>query len=292
MNAAPLLVLPSPFDGHPGTLYLHEPPGTPAGQLRAQLLDESYARPFVLDDGECRYLYFSVRLMQSAMRLEAPDALELRYTQAMMACLLFKPKPRRLLLIGLGGGSLVKFCHRRLPVTQVVAVELDPDVVAFRDLFQMPPDDERLSIVIGDGGAVLAAADKGIDVILVDAFDREGYAPALASREFFETAFVKLSGGGVLVVNLAGDPASYAGLVGRVMDVFDSRAIVVPVSEDGNHVLYAFRDPAFDPRWRQLAGRSRELKARFGLDFPRFVERLERASKQGVARRLLCGDYL
>lgn len=292
MNDAPHFALHSPFDGHPGMLYLHEPPGTPQGQLRARLLDESYPRPFVLDDGECRYLYFSIRLMQSAMRRKAPDALELRYTQEMMACLLFKPKPGRLLQIGLGGGSLVKFCHRRLPGTRVLAVEIDPDVVAFRDLFEVPLDDERLAIVCGDGGAFLAAADKGIDFILVDAFDREGYAPGLTDREFFETALDRLSGGGVLVVNLAGDPASYAGLVGRVMEVFDDRVIVVPVPEDGNHVLFAFRDPAFDPRWRQLAGRAKELKARFGLDFPRFVERLERASKQGVARRLLCGDYL
>lgn len=292
MNAAPLFTLPSPFDGHSGTLYLLEPPDTAASAMRARLLDESYARPFVLDDGECLYLYFSIRLMQSAMRREAPDALELRYTQAMMACLLFKPRPRRLLLIGLGGGSLVKFCHRRLPGTQVVAVELDPDVIAFRDLFRVPADDERLAVVCGDGAAVLAAADKGMDFILVDGFDRAGYAPALAGREFIETAFAKLSGGGILVVNLAGDPASYAGLVGCVMAVFDNRAIVVPIAEDGNHVLYAFRDPAFDPRWRLMAGRSRELKARFGLDFPRFVERLERASKQGIARKLLCGDYI
>ena len=292
MTALPPYVLPSPFASHPGTLYLLEPPGTPAGLVRARLLDESYHRPFVLDDGECRYLYFDVHLMQSAMRLKTPDALELRYTQKMMACLLFKPKPKRLLLIGLGGGSLVKFCYRRLPGTQVVAVELDPDVVAFRDLFQVPPDDERLAVIRGDGAEVLAAAAKGIDVVLVDAFDKQGYAPALAGRTFFETVFEKLSGDGIVVVNLAGEPATYAGLVGRVAEVFDDRVIVVPVPEDGNHMLYAFKDRDFDPRWRQLAQRAKELKARFGLDFPRFVDKMERASKQGVARRLLCGELL
>lgn len=288
----PGLTLPSPFSGHAGTLHLLDEPDTSLGALRADLLAERYPRPFVLDDGECRYLYFSVSLMQSAMRLKAPDALELRYTQEMMAALLFKPRPRRLMLIGLGGGSIVKFCYRRLPGTQVTAVELNPDVIAFRELFLVPPDDARLSIVQADGAAFLEQAEKGIDLLLVDAFDRTGYAPELACQEFFESAFEKLSGSGVLVVNLAGEPATYAGLVGRVMAAFDDRVLVVGVPEDGNHVLYAFKSRDFDPRWRALAQQARELKARFGLDFPRFVEKLERAAKQGIARRLWQGDYL
>jgi spermidine synthase len=291
MTAPPCFTLASPFASHPGTLHLLEPPDASAGALRARLLDESYDKPFVLDDGECRYLYFNVRLMQSAMRLKSPDALELRYTQKMMAFLLFKPKPARVLLIGLGGGSLVKFCHRRLSGTQILAVELSPAVIAFRDLFLVPPDDERLAVICGDGGEYLAGADKGIDVILIDAFDREGYAPELARREFFESAFAKLSGTGILVVNLAGEQATYAGLVGRVMEVFDDRVIVISVPEDGNQMLYAFKDRDFDPRWRQLANRAKELRARHGLDFPRFLDKMERAAKQGVARRLRHGDF-
>ena len=94
----PLFQLPSPFEIESGTVLMQEPPWARAGELRAQLLDESYPRPFVIDDGERRYLYFNVRLMQSAMRLDAPTALDLRYTQKMMAFLLFNPKPKRLVL--------------------------------------------------------------------------------------------------------------------------------------------------------------------------------------------------
>ncbi|WP_301275461.1 spermidine synthase-like protein [Dechloromonas sp.] len=292
MTETEFFTLPSPFDCHAGTLYLQEPPESRAGALRACLLDESYDKPFVLDDGECRYLYFNVRLMQSAMRLKLPDLLEIRYTQKMMACLLFKPKPKRLLLIGLGGGSIVKFCYRRLPGTQVTAVELNPAVIAFRSLFKLPDDDERLQIVCADGAEYLAAAERGLDVILLDAFDKEGYVPELARQEFFELIFDKLSGAGVLVVNLAGEHSSYGGLVGRVMAAFDDRVIVISVPEDGNHVLYAFKDRNFDPRWKSLTNQAKELKAHYGLDFPRFVEKIERASKQGVARRLQFGEYV
>ena len=77
--------LPSPFEVETGIVLLLEPPWARAGELRARLLDESYPKPFVIDDGKSRFLYFSVRLMQSEMSLKAPNDLALRYTQKMMA---------------------------------------------------------------------------------------------------------------------------------------------------------------------------------------------------------------
>ncbi|MBP5986908.1 MAG: spermidine synthase-like protein [Azonexus sp.] len=280
-----LYELPSPFEVETGTVLMHEPAWAKEGELRAQLLDESYPRPFVIDDGKSRFLYFNVRLMQSEMSLKAPYDLAIRYTQKMMAFLLFQPRPKRIVLIGLGGGSLIKFCHRRMPGTHLTAIELDPDVIAFRDAFLVPPDDERLQILQADGAEYIANAEKGIDVLLVDAFDRTGFAPSLANREFFDNAFAKLAGNGVLVINLAGEKESYEGLIGEAMHVFDDQVIVISVPDDGNHVLYAFKERYFEPRWRWLHNYAKELRAKFGLDFPAFVQKMERSTKLGLARR-------
>lgn len=280
-----LYELPSPFEVETGTVLMHEPAWASEGELRAQLLDESYPKPFVIDDGKSRFLYFNVRLMQSEMSLKAPHDLAIRYTQKMMAFLLFQPRPKRIVLIGLGGGSLIKFCHRRMPGTHLIAIELDPEVIAFRDAFLVPPDDERLEILQADGAEYIANAEKGIDVLLVDAFDKTGFAPSLANREFFDNAYAKLAGNGVLVINLAGEKESYEGLIGEAMHVFDDQVIVISVPDDGNHVLYAFKERYFEPRWRWLHNYAKELRAKFGLDFPAFVQKMERSTKLGLARR-------
>ena len=277
--------MPSPFDPDGGRVLLLEPPWASAEALQSQLLAETYPKPYVMDDGERRFLHFNERLIQSAMRLAAPNELDLRYTQKMMSFLLFRARPRRLVLIGLGGGSLVKFCHARLPATQVTVLENNPDVIALREAFLVPPDGPNLKVLAADGAEYLEQTENGIDVLLVDAFDSAGFAPGLANREFFEQARARLTGSGVLVVNLAGDRQRYEGLIGVVMQVFDDRAIVVPVPEDHNHVLLAFRDPAFEPDWRRLRARARELRARYGLDFPAFLEKIERSAKLGLARR-------
>lgn len=277
--------MPSPFEVETGTVLMLEPSWAREGELRAQLLDESYPKPFVIDDGKSRFLYFNVRLMQSEMSLKAPNDLSLRYTQKMMAFLLFQPRPKRIALIGLGGGSLIKFCYQRMPGAHLTAVELDANVIALRDTFLLPPDGPRLQVLHADGAEYLEAADKGLDVLLVDAFDKTGFAPSLANREFFDMAFAKLGGNGVLVINLAGEKDTYAGLIGEAMHVFDDQVIVISVPEDGNHILYAFKERYFEPRWRWLHNYAKELRANFGLDFPAFVQKMERSTKLGLARR-------
>ncbi len=248
-------------------------------------MNSPHPKPYVVDDDERRYLHFDGRLVQSAMSLAAPNALDVRYSQKMMSFLLFQPKPRRLVLIGLGGGSLVKFCHYRLPATHLAVIENNPHVIALRDSFWIPPDGPNLQVLEGDGAEYLERADKGIDVLLVDAFDETGVAPSLADRRFFEQAHAKLAGSGVLVMNLAGDAQAYEGLVAVAMETFDRQVIVVPVKEDGNHVLLAFRNPAFEPNWRKLRGTAKELRAKFALDFPDFLEKIARSVKLGLASR-------
>jgi spermidine synthase len=284
-SPAALFSMPSPFETETGTVLMLEPAWARPGELRAQLLDESYSKPFVIDDGKSRFLYFNVRLMQSEMSLKTPNELMLRYTQKMMAFLLFQPRPKRIDLIGLGGGSLIKFCYYKMPGTQLTAIELNPDVIALREQFQMPDDGPRLQTLNMDGAEYLEQTAKGIDVLLVDAFDKTGFAPTLANREFFENAFEKLSGNGVLVINLAGEKDTYAGLIGEAMHVFDDQVIVISVPDDGNHILYAFKERYFEPRWRWLHNYAKELRAKFGLDFPAFVQKMERSSKLGFARR-------
>jgi spermidine synthase len=281
----PWFEMPSPFDTEAGTVLMLEPSWASRGELRAQLLDESYPKPFVIDDGERRHLHFNMRLTQSVMRVRAPNELEVRYTQKMMSFLLFNPRPGHIVQIGLGGGSLLKFCYHRLPAVQLTAVELDPHIIALREIFQVPPDGPRLRIMQGDGAEYLEQAGQRMDVLLVDAFDRTGLAPGLANRTFFDAARARLSGNGLLLINLAGERESYEGLVAEAQEVFDDQIIVLPVPEDGNHILLAFRDRRFEPRWRWLHSHARELRSKYGLDFPAFASKIERAARQGLSRR-------
>jgi spermidine synthase len=289
---ASIVEIPSPFRRDEGRVKVLEPPDCNRTQLRESLVTGAYRKPFIVEDRETRALHFSRDFIQSAMRLDDPCALEFAYTRKMMGFLLFTHEPREILVLGLGGGSLVKYCHRHLCAARIVVVEIDPDVVAFRDEFRVPPDDERLSVLVDDAAAYVARSPRAADVILMDAFDREGFAPSVASSDFYADAREALTRRGVLVVNLVGAPRERVAHLERIRATFDDNVILVPVEDDGNHVAFAFRDARFEPRWRWIAEQARGMRQRYGLDFPRFAGAFERSRKLGYLERTLRSRHL
>lgn len=279
--------MPSPFETQPGVLRLLEPPDADAAALRRLLVAGRYGKPFVIEADGTRALHFVPDQVQSAMRLAAPEALSFRYTREMMGFLLFVPRPREVLMLGLGGGSLAKFCFRYLPRTRVSVVENNPWVAAWREQFVVPADGPRFQVHLADASEYVARCDSQPDAILVDAFDRSGYAASIASRGFYALAREALARDGVLVANLVGERAERLEHIAAVRGAFGDASLLLPVPGDGNDLLFAFRNPSFSPRWRSVDKVARELKAALGLDLPRLARRLERSQKLGYLRRAL-----
>lgn len=285
-----IIELESPFPTELGLLKLLEPPDADRAQLIERILCGLYEKPFVIDDGFSRTLYFSLAYIQSAMRIKDPLALELAYTRKMMGFLLFINQPRNILMLGLGGGSLAKFCHRHLPLAQITVVEIDPHVVAFRELFEIPPDGPRFRVLVGDAALHVAGDAGSPDVIMTDAFDRHGFATSVCSRDFYANVHASLARRGVMVANLAGQREERIAHLGMIREVFADNVLVLPIQDDGNHVAFAFRDPTFEPRWRWIESQAKALGSRYGLDFPKFAKKLERSRKLGYVERTLVFD--
>ena len=276
-----ILVLPSPFLSDTDTIRLLEPADCDGPCLLRQVRSGEYDKPFVIDDGTTRSLHFSLSLIQSTMSLKDPYALVLDYTQAMMGFLLFCPRPRQILMLGLGGGSLAKFCYRHVGSAKITVVEIDPHVIAFRDEFELPPDDARLSVIEGDGAEWVVKSrewDERPDVVMMDAFDRHGLSGSVSSIGFYQSVHDALSGRGVMVANLAGDKDSREDHLAMIAQVFDDRLLTIRLP-DGNDIVFAFRQPGFTPRWREIGNLAKALRTRTGLDYPRFAQRLERSRR-------------
>ena len=267
-----------------GVIRVLEPSNRDAGRLRDDIVAGRYDKPFILDDGRVRRLYFTLSYVQSAMRLKDPHALDLAYTRKMMAFLLFQPNPKRILLIGLGGGSLAKFCHRHLPRARITAVEIDSTVIAMSAQFGVAPD-ERLAIVQADAADYLPTAQADTDVLLLDGFDRHGIAPSLGNPAFFDAARRRLRPHGLLVANLAGAEDNWRPHLAMLRDAFQDRVILVRVAGDDNHIAFAFADPDFPPPWPLLEKTAQGLQRRYGLDYPDFLRRLKRAAARRLPRR-------
>lgn len=232
----------------------------------------------ISEDAGTRYLHFGSEWVQGAMRIRRPWALELAYTQEMMAGLLLRdaPWPRSALLIGLGAGSLAKFIWRFFPQTKITVVEIHPQMpFAARQFFKLPEEDERLRIHIGDGAAFVATNKHRYDLILVDGFDHNARAGVLDTLPFYVNCRSRLSKEGLLATNLFGHARGFKASTGRISEAFAGRSIVFPSLDSGNAIAIAAEGRPVEVSLPELRTRAAALKAATALDLRPTITRLQ-----------------
>ena len=198
--------------------------------------------PFVREAHGTRSLHFTYGELQSQMQTGSPWHLEVDYTRTMMGFLLFNNNPAVVGMIGLGGGSLVKFCYRYLVHARVMVAEINPHVIALRDTFQIPPDDERLQVIACDGARWVRDLPSTTDVLMVDGFDARGQSAQLCSQAFYDSCVQALSPRGLLVVNLHRDHLDYPLLLERINRSFNGATLEALAEEKSNGIIFAFKD--------------------------------------------------
>ncbi|KVK80975.1 spermidine synthase [Burkholderia cepacia] len=209
-------------------------------------------RPYVLKTEHAISLHFDHMATQSFMSLRTPDKLTLGYTRTMMGFLLLQPHARHICMIGLGGGSLAKFCYRHLSEAAIDAVEINPEVIALRDVFRIPRDPARLRVICADGADYVIREDVQTDVILLDAFVAEGMPSQCADIAFFAACRERLTDGGVLAINLADDDPALPLHIKRLGAAFGASYAVVRCDDDNNFVAFAWKGDGRLPSRRAL----------------------------------------
>lgn len=195
--------------------------------------------PFIREEGNSKSLHFSVNLLQSRMHNSRPDELDLDYTRTMMGFLILNPQPRHVAMIGLGGGSLAKYCYRHLPAAKITVVEINPHVIALRKEFLIPDDNERFTVIEANGADYVRTAEPDIDVLLVDGYDHRGQPPQLCSQDFYENCRGVLTDQGVMAVNLHDTHPLYELFIDRIGRSFDHNIAEVYGNRDGNVIVFA-----------------------------------------------------
>ncbi len=215
--------------------------GDPAdGQSGFEVLhakDTQYHRLAVVEDGTSRYLRFD-NSFQSGMFVEQPYRTRFDYTDYLQLALAYNAGARRILFIGLGGGSAPKRMWRDFPALQLDAVELDREVVDVAYRFFGLPRDDRLRVDVEDGRRYLSQNEGPWDAIVIDAFYSDSIPFHLATREFLELAQARLAPGGVIATNVIGAVAGEQSRLLRSMlrtyrTIFPTVAIH-PVFSDGD----------------------------------------------------------
>jgi spermidine synthase len=240
----------------------------------------------IVEEDGVRVLQIGGDAIQSAMRLDSPDAIELDYVRAMMAFLLFHPEPRDILMIGLGAGSMARFVHAHMLRTRVTVAEINPGVVTVaRRYFRFPEEDGRLEIVIDEGAAAVAQRPASFDVLVVDGFVNGRVADSLCTRSFYAAAFAALRPRGVMVANFMADDRRLERHSARIEKTFGRSPALLLAEEQDNLIAFAVRGGPSRLAWTQLRARARAARERLGLNLDASLGALKERNP-GTARYL------
>lgn len=234
----------------------------------------------ISEEAGVRYLHFGSSWVQGAMRIARPWSLELSYTREMMAGLLMRPSarwPRKVLLIGLGAGSLAKFLYRYFPDCRISVVEINPQVEFIaRQYFKLPDDPLRLAIRIGCGADYVQTAQGHFDLILTDGFDADGHSGPLESESFFQNCRARLTPDGLLGVNLLREKG-FQQRVDRIHRAFEGQGVVFPSCDSGNTIVFARGDTPVGAALESMRTRADEIRKSCRLDLRPTITRLQLA---------------
>jgi spermidine synthase len=201
-------------------------------------------RVIVTEESGVRTLRFSPDgSPQTRMRVSAPRQLVQPYTRAAMRALELVPQPKRILIVGLGGGAMAMFLRERFPSAEIDGVEIDPVVVSAAKKHFGLVTDEKLRAIVADGRKFLEGAKPGYDLIFLDAYAGEDPPAHLMTVEFLAAVRARLSPGGVAVANVgdASENTDYANVVRTWQAAFDALCVQA-VAETANTIFLARAD--------------------------------------------------
>jgi len=219
------------------------------------------------DEGLRTLLFEKYGARQSVVKLGDPDHIELPYARVMPVGLAFVDKPQRILIIGLGGGTIPSFLHRHYPEATIDVVDIDPDVIYVAKKFFGFREDAMMRAHADDGRRFIEECRDPYDIIFLDAFGSENVPYHLATREFLQAVRRALAPKGIAVGNIwsRGSNPLYDSMVRTYQDVFNE-LYILDVRARGNKILIAL--PRNERITRiDLARRAKALSTEKGLPF-------------------------
>ncbi len=220
------------------------------------------------DDGGYRVLRFERNgARQSIAKPGDPTYLGFAYTKTAFAGLALAQNVGRVMIVGLGGGTMPMFLRHYYPNATIDVVDIDPDVVQVAKEYFGFREDASLHAHVGDGRKFVEAVREPYDIVFLDAFGTRNVPPHLTTVEFLRAVKRDVKPGGVVIGNIWGRGANplYESMVRTYQEVFDA-LYILDVPGTTNKIMLALpRRQALDRA--QLVQLARRVGTEKGFTF-------------------------
>jgi spermidine synthase len=206
--------------------------------------------------------------IESIVDLKDPDDLPVPYNRIMPAALAYPDATKRILMIGLGAGSISTYLARAMPDAQIDVVELDPGVIDAGKKYFGLQETDKVHFIESDGRVYLNRHKELYDLILLDAFRELGIPFHLLTKEFDALVKEHLTAGGAMAWNVAANTKLYVSALATLRTVFPTVDVYPAWADAGEVQAIAVATPAPRPSADDLTRRALALQNEFHFRYP------------------------
>ncbi|MGA1741414.1 MAG: spermidine synthase [Pseudohongiellaceae bacterium] len=257
-----------------------------------------YRNIIVTEDSTRRCLRFTITRRtgqnQSCRFLENPQELVFPYAKMTLSSLLIQDNPQRILIIGLGGGTLPEVYHTLFPEAEIIISEIDEAVLNVAEEFFEFEQTDLIKVDIGDGRVYVKRAalrNEVFDLVIIDAFNGEYIPEHLMTEEFLEEIKLLLPENGMLVANTFSTSRLYDAESQTYQNVF-GEIINLRMSNTGNRIIMASMQEL--PDLFTLNRRAANWRSRlemFGMDVTDYPQHMSKEVDWNTDERPLTDQY-
>tara|TARA_B110000305_G_C19414867_1_gene627428 strand:+ start:912 stop:1865 length:954 start_codon:yes stop_codon:yes gene_type:complete len=257
-----------------------------------------YRNILVTEDTQRRCLRFTITSRsgqnQSCRFLDKPRELVFPYAKMTLSSLLVQDQPQRILIVGLGGGTLSDTYSLLFPDTEIVISEIDDAVVRVASEYFDFEETDKISVDVGDARVFIkrqGLRGEKYDLVILDAFNGEYIPEHLMTTEFLEEVKRLLPENGMVLANTFSTSRLYAAESNTYREVF-GEFYNIRMNGTGNRVIVASMQPL--PDQETLTSRAPAFRQRleqFGMDITEFPQLMSTEITWDTNQRILTDQY-
>lgn len=257
-----------------------------------------YRNIIVTEDSTRRCLRFTITRRtgqnQSCRFLENRQELVFPYAKMTLSSLLVQEEPQRILIIGLGGGTLPEVYNALFPDAEIIISEIDKAVLDVAEEFFEFKQTDKIKVDIGDGRVYVKRAalkNEIFDLVIIDAFNGEYIPEHLMTEEFLEEIKLLLPEDGMLVSNTFSSSRLYDAESQTYQNVF-GEIINLRMNNTGNRIIIASKQelPDLFTLNRRAANWRAQLQP-FGMDVTDYPQYMSKEADWNINERPLTDQY-
>lgn len=237
-----------------------------------QKTDDSEIR--VWQQYDRRWLEFNDGLIQSEIILNRPEILPSVLNRAMLAGAMFAQQPKRVLLVGVGGGATARYFAGCFPKVKGEAVEISETVSQIaQDFFEFPMGN-NWQLITEDIKDYMQHCQHKYDLIIIDIVAEQATPEWIVEQGFLQKCRTLLTENGQLSLNLlVNDESDFKHYLSAIRNVFDRQTVCLSLDKHRNTVIFAFNNkPQILPT--ELEKHLPILESLWGLEFNDFYQQM------------------